>query len=193
MADLITLAEYKVFEGITSTADNTRLTELIGSVSALIKAYCNNSFVDYVSTDKIQTFNIPPVGVLEVFLRESPVISFTSVQERQDFSSAYTTLTTNEYYYNEDTESLIRINAGAQVLWASGPGAVKVTYKAGYAALPEELKLATASLVTYYFKEQYKQASKNIGSTSLTQANPTVKDNLPGHIKRTLDLHRTIL
>ena len=58
MADLITVAEYKTSEGIAGTKDDARLAVIVPQVSDLVKNYCGTSFIDYYSTDKIETFNI---------------------------------------------------------------------------------------------------------------------------------------
>jgi hypothetical protein len=58
MADLITLQEYKTAEGITQPKEDARLNVLIPSISQLVKTYCGNSFVDFYSTNKTETFNI---------------------------------------------------------------------------------------------------------------------------------------
>ena len=81
MADLITLQDYKTAEGITQPKDDARLNALIPSVSQLIKTYCGNSFVDYYSSNKTETFNIN-WGTYLVQLTESPVNTIVSVQER---------------------------------------------------------------------------------------------------------------
>ena len=54
MADLISLREYKDMEGIQSPKDDYNLSELIISVSQLVKTYCGNSFVDYYATNKVE-------------------------------------------------------------------------------------------------------------------------------------------
>ena len=56
MANLITLQDYKTAEGITQPKDDSRLYELIPSVSALVKTYCGISFVDFYSTNKQDSF-----------------------------------------------------------------------------------------------------------------------------------------
>ena len=58
MANLITLAEYKESEGISSPKEDLRLNSLIPSVSQLVKTYCGNSLVDFYSSNKTETFNI---------------------------------------------------------------------------------------------------------------------------------------
>ena len=58
MADLITLATYKDAEGLGTPKEDLRISALIPSVSQLVKTYCGNSFVDFYSSNKTETFNI---------------------------------------------------------------------------------------------------------------------------------------
>ena len=58
MANLIDIDTYKISEAIVSTKDDSRINTLIASVSQLVKTYCGNSFVDFYSSDKEETFNI---------------------------------------------------------------------------------------------------------------------------------------
>ena len=51
MADLVTLSDYKDAEGIGSPKDDLRISRIIPSVSELVKTYCANTFVDFVSSD----------------------------------------------------------------------------------------------------------------------------------------------
>ena len=91
MANLITLQDYKTAEGITQPKDDSRLNVLINSVSQLVKTYCGNSFVDFYSSNKTDTFTIDWATHI-VQLTESPVNSVVSVKERTSYTSAYDTL-----------------------------------------------------------------------------------------------------
>lgn len=188
MANLLTLEQYKTLEGLTSEKDAPRYTAVLTSVSALVKAYCNNSFVDYVTDPKVETFNNRR-DVKMLFLRESPIIAVTSVVETSETTGVSTTLTSSDYYLDDGIDALVRNNA----YWAKGPASVVVTYTAGYTNLPSDLEIAVANLVTYYIKEQFKTASQNIASTSLNIAAEKNEAPFPGHIKRVLDLYRIIL
>ena len=130
MADLITLQDYKTAEGITQPKDDGRLNVLIPSVSQLIKTYCGNSFVDYYSSNKTETFNINWDTHL-IQLTESPVNTIVSVQERANYSSSYTTLTTGAYEYSLDldTDSILRTVSSGYQNWPTGVDEVKVVYK----------------------------------------------------------------
>ena len=194
MADLVTLSDYKDAEGIGSPKEDLRISRIIPSVSELVKTYCANTFVDFVSSDKTEEFDIY-WDTFAVQLTESPVISITSVQERSGYDQSYTTLTTGayEFYLDKRTDSVIRTNeSGARLNWKQGVGAVKVVYRAGYSSTPEDLKLAVFDLVTYYLKDEHKERRTLGGASIQNQSSTTQRDNVafPDHIKRVLDLYK---
>ena len=151
MSNLVTLTEYKEAEGIANPKEDLRLQTLIPSISQLVKTYCGNSIIDFYSSNKVEDFDIY-WETFAVQLTESPIVDVVSVQERGSYDEAYTTLTTgaHEYYLDTRTDSIIRTNnSGGRLNWKHGVGAVRVTYKAGYASTPEDLKLAVFDLITY--------------------------------------------
>jgi len=195
MANLITLAEYKEAEGLSNPKDDLRLQTLIPSISELVKTYCGNSLVDYYSTNKVETFSIDWATSV-VQLTESPLNTVVSVEERRSYNEAYATLTTAnfDYYVDGNTDSIIRTNSGGRTInWATGVGAVKITYTAGYATLPVDLKLAVIDLMTYYFKREHKERRTLDGESIQNSATTSQADNVgfPDHIKRILDLYKT--
>ena len=194
MADLITLAQYKEAEGISTPKEDLRLNSIIPSVSQLVKTYCGNTFVDFYSSNKTETFNIN-WDTYAVQLTESPINTIVSVEERTDYSQAYTTLTTGayEYFLDSSTDSILRTNGASNYRnWPRGPGAVRVVYTAGYSAVPEDLKLAVFDLVTYYLKDEHKERRTLAGATVQNQASSSQRNNVafPDHIKRVLDLYK---
>ena len=194
MANLITVEEYKESEGIEKPKDDLRLNYLIPSVSQLVKTYCGNSFVDYYSTNKIDTINIDWDTHI-VQLTESPVNTIVSVEERDTYEDSYTTLTTtaHEYYLDTATDSVIRTTGGSSYKnWRRGPGAVRITYTAGYASIPVDLRLAVTDLVTYYLKDEHKERRTIAGASIQNQASTSQRNNVafPDHIKRVLDLYK---
>ena len=50
-----------------------------------------------------------------------------------------------------DLDAIYRIGTA----WPTGPGSVKVQYKAGYSTVPADLKLAVIDLVTYYHMQLF--------------------------------------
>lgn len=193
MTNLVTIEEYKESEGITSPKDDLRLNNLIPSVSQLVKTYCGNSIIDYYTTEKTEVINVNwDTNIVQ--LTESPVISITSVEERDSYSSNYIELTTTdfEYYLDESTDTLIRTNGNAYRNWRKGPGAVRVVYNAGYSECPSDLKLAVMDLITYYLKDEHKERRTLAGATIQNQVSTTQTNNVafPDHIKRVLDLYK---
>jgi hypothetical protein len=193
MANLTTLDDYKDAIGISNPKEDLKISALIPSVSQLVKTYCNSSFVDYFTTDKVETISLSyDTDIIQ--LSESPVVSITSVTERATYGSAYKTLTPAafQYFLDTDTDSLFRTTSGSKKNWPKGPGCVVVSYKAGYADVPADLKLAIYDLLTYYLKDEYKER-KVMGGASIQNASSTSQANnvaFPDHIKRVLDLYK---
>jgi hypothetical protein len=64
-----------------------------------------------------------------------------------------------------------------------------VTYTAGYAVIPEDLKLAVMDLVTYYRKNDAAIHSTKAPGTNAVQIEYISTTTLPAHIRRVLDLY----
>ena len=193
MTDLVTLVQYKAAEGINTPKNDEQLNYIIPSVSQLVKTYCANSFVDYYSTNKVDTISVDwDTHIIQ--LTESPVNTIVSVEERSSYGSSYSTLTTGafEYYLDSVTDSVIRTTNGTYKNWARGPGAVRVTYTAGYSVLPDDLRLAVFDLITYYLKDEHKERRSIAGASIQNQASTSQRNNVafPDHIKRVLDLYK---
>jgi len=196
MANLVTLQEYKEQQGLSSTKEDVRIDSLITSVSQLVKTYCGSSIIDHYAIDKVELFT-PNRNTYTLQLSESPVVSITSVEERPSYDSTYRTLSTTafEYFFDPTTEMVYRTNGGQNFSnWAMGPGSVKVTYKAGFASTPEDLKLAIFDLITYYLKDEHKQRRTLSGATIENQSTSSQARNVgfPDHIKRVLDFYKVI-
>ena len=194
MSNLVTLTEYKEAEGIANPKEDLRLQTLIPSISQLVKTYCGNSIIDFYSSNKVEDFDIY-WETFAVQLTESPIVDVVSVQERGSYDEAYTTLTTgaHEYYLDTRTDSIIRTNnSGGRLNWKHGVGAVRVTYKAGYASTPEDLKLAVFDLITYYLRDEHKDRRTLGGASIQNQPSTSQRNNVafPDHIKRVLDLYK---
>lgn len=198
MTDLVTVYEYKDAEGMRGEKDDDRLSVIVPQVSDLVKKYCGTSFVDYFSTNKVETFNIDDLFTQTIILSESPVTAVDKVEERTAYSEPYTEITTSnyEYYFDSAADGVIRTTKnGEKRSWAKGMGAVRITYNAGYSSTPRDLQLAIYDLITYYVKDEHKQR-QTLGGASIqnqgTSGNRASTD-FPDHIKRVLDLHRVVI
>ena len=193
MTNLITLEEYKEAEGIQSPKEDLRIEALIPAVSQLVKTYCGNSIVDYYTISKVEILNINWDTHL-VQLTESPLVSVSSVEERVSYSSSYILLSEadNDYFVDTTLDTIYRTTGTGYRSWRKGPGAVRVTYNAGYADTPKDLKLAIIDLVTYYLKDEYKER-KTLAGASMQNPGTSSQDSsvaFPDHIKRVLDLYK---
>jgi len=198
MADLITVNEYKDAEGLRGEKDDDRLAVIVPQVSDLVKKYCGTSFVDYYSSDKVETFTIRDNHTSTIIVSESPLVSVTKVEEREGYSDSYTELTTAKYEYYADIEddAIIRTNEnGNEISWKKGVGSVKITYRAGYASTPKDLQLALFDLVNYYIKDEHKERRSLGGAVQQNQGTSGIRSSsdFPDHIKRVLDLYRVVI
>lgn len=188
--ELVSLDEFKAYKKITKDDDDPKLSIMIRAASQLAKTYCRRTFVDYVATDKVEYFNGNNDAAL--FVDEFPIISVTSVEIAND-GVTYTALTEDEdYFVDYDVDTLRTVNnlsftVGAQPAFKS----VKVTYKAGYDELPEDLKIAVMDLVEYYRQEEYTprkafqdSSVENLGFREGGKA------SLPAHIKRVFEMYK---
>ena len=200
MADLITLQQYKDFAGLQGVQTDARINVIIDSISQLIKNYCGTSFIDFYSTDKTEFFDILDNHTTRIMLGESPLVSVSQVQEREDQSSSYVTLITEnsdssdkyEYMIDTVTDSIVRTNSTTDIPFPRGRKAVKVVYRAGYSSTPEDLKLAWFDLVKYYLKDERKDRMTIAGATVENAVSTSIRNNagFPDHIKRVLDMYK---
>ena len=191
MTDLVTLAEYKEAEGISSPKEDLRLATIVPAVSQLVKTYCGNSLIDYYSTNKIETFSVD-WDTHVVQLTESPTNTIVSVEKRDSVSESYSTVPTTDYYLDTATDSVLYVTGSTYKNWPRGAGSVKITYTAGYSACPSDLKLAVFDLITYYLKDEHKER-RTLGGASIQNQGSTSLNNsvaFPDHIKRVLDLYK---
>lgn len=190
--DLISLADYKTLADITSSTSDTKLGELIDSVSQLVKTYCGQSFLDYYSNAKTEFFT-KTYGTYILELTESPVVQIQSVEERTSPTADYSILTVNtDYVLDSTTDCVYRMSGSKYKNWESTPNAVKVVYTAGYSELPQDLRLAVVDLVTYYHKNEQKQRQTIAGAT-IQNSTTSMRNSpaFPDHIKRVLDMYKT--
>jgi hypothetical protein len=189
MVNLVTLQDYKTYKKLSKTDSDAELNLIINSVSVMVKSYIGHSLLDYYSTPKVEYFNTNASQVA-LLLTEWPIVNVSLVETRITYQDDYTTVDPVEYYVDSSMDSVYN-NKG---YWNQGYGAVRVTYTAGYASTPEDIKLATLDLVHHYFKEEYKER-KSIGNATID--NSTSRANAlatewPMHVTRVLDFYKNV-
>ena len=198
MADLITLQNYKDFQGLSGVQQDARINVIIDSVSQLVKNYCGTNIVDHYSSAKTEYFDIKDARTTRVMLGEGPIRTVTSVQERESQADTYVTLikensdSSGKYEYTVDdlTDSIIRTNENVDKAFPRGRKAVKVVYTAGYSATPDDLKLACYDLVKYYLKDESRERMTIAGATVENPGSASNSGGFPDHIKRVLDMYK---
>lgn len=186
--NLITLAEYKAYKGMASTGQDSQINALIPKVSDLVKTYCRRTFVDYVDENKVDVFK---GGSDIMHLKETPVISVSSVEYSDDYGASYTSLVEfTDFVSDSDLpEQINLINSYYTSAATKKVNAFRVTYTAGYDEIPSDLKLAIMDLVTYYLRhEGALHTQKNVGANTV-QIEYVTNTALPANIRRVLDLH----
>jgi len=196
MADLCTRDDYKAYKKIEHVKDDSQIDVLVTSISELVKTYCGSTLIDYYSSNKTETFDIFDAGTAEVFLTESPLVSVSSVQERDSITDSYTTLTANtDYYVDTEHDRIFRIDGDvSSKAWSRGFASVQIIYRAGYSTTPQDLRLAIYDLITYYLKEEYKGRKSMAGATLQNETSTSIREDIgfPDHIKRVLDMYRVV-
>lgn len=183
--DLVTVAEYKAYAGISSTTQDTAIGIIIGKVSHLVKNICRRTFLDYVDEYKTDVF---PGGTGRLLLPETPILNVASVEFSDNYGKDYVELIEFEDYVVDQQQDAVEIIAYALREYKR-VNAFRVTYTAGYESIPEDLKLAVFDLVGYYIRNDAAiHSHKTIGANTV-QIEYITNTSLPAHIKRVLDLH----
>lgn len=183
--DLITKAEYKAYAGITSTNKDAEVDALIPRISALIKTYCNRTFIDYYSAPKVEYFNGP---AMYFYLSECPIVNVSSVEFSSDYGNTYSDLIEYTDYAVDRTRGTIHsLQFDGFQEYING---YKVSYTGGYSSVPEDLKLAALDLVSYYLRNDASIHSNKAPGTNSVQVEYISTTTLPAHIRRVLDLYK---
>ena len=187
MADLISKTTYKQAKAISSTNDDERLDLIIPAVSSLVKTYCGNTFIDYVTTPFTEYVSMD-WPTQNIILEEIPVLAISEAWERAKEDEVYTQVT--DFVLDRRTDTIKRLYAK----WPEGVESVKVIYTAGYADLPAPLTLAMVDLIHYYLHGEYKSIKSIAASTITNVTTSSLNGNIdfPDHIKRILDMYRQL-
>lgn len=200
MANLITLREYKDFAGIQGVNEDSKINVIIPAISQAVKTYCGTTIIDYYSTDKTEYFDITDNLTYAIMVDESPLVSVSLVRERDSQSGDWVTLISEnsdssgkyEYLVDVSKDTIFRTTATGDKYFPRGRKAVEVTYRSGYSATPEDLKLACFDLVKYYLKDERKSSLVISGAQVQNQVSTSLRENIgfPDHIKRILDFYK---
>ena len=199
---LVTRAEYKAYAGISSNTSDVMIDALIPRISGFVKTICRRTFIDYVNDFKVEYSD---GGRDTIELSEAPILSVASVEYSFDYGATYTSLIEFTNYVLSKTNNNIvpilmvspppeiigYIPYGSRItpIFPKAINGYRVTYNAGYEAIPDDLKLAVLDLISFYIRnDSAVHTSKNISPNTM-QIEYVSSTNLPAHIKRVLDLY----
>lgn len=182
--NLITLAEYKAYIGITSTNQDTVISSLLPQVSALVKNICSRTFVDYVTDFKTEISKGSANN--RIMLYETPITDVSKVEFSDDYGATYTELVEFTDFVVDIDSDIVEIISTPYVNYIK-TNAFRITYNAGYETIPVDLKLAVADLINYYVRNDSAIHSQKAVGSNTVQIEYITTTNLPAHIKRVLD------
>lgn len=160
MPCLTTLDQFKDYLGLTSTSEDAQLHGILDSVETAIENFCRRKFKSASYTEYHDGH-----GLQKLFLEHRPLTAITGVWVDDDgyygngsdpfpSSDEWTSGTdfvpkrTDQSEKNASALIALRSAGNANGYWPVGDGNIKVTYTAGYTAIPEDLILAIHSLAS---------------------------------------------
>ena len=190
MASLISISEYKVWAGISGTAQDALLTVLVDAVSMEVRRLCDRNLTDgFESKSRTERYDGNDEQTIQLI--EWPVTSITSV-------TLYTAggdtevLDADTYRVNGDSGVLSRIDPkmgrfpvtafgtvnatfSVQPWFDQGFDNVEVVYTGGYATIPADIKMACYRLTDLAYAARGRNMgiqSESLGGYSYTNMDP---------------------
>jgi hypothetical protein len=144
---LTTLSNVKTYMGITGTASDNRINQLIPAASKIVQEYCEREFLSATYTERYDG-NAVGLNGGYIWLNNVPVTAITSITFEPDFSVLSETVTGSNFSYDPDT-GLVQFDPDSNYTRAFRMGFrnLSVVYTAGDASVPEEVDTATAMVV----------------------------------------------
>ena len=209
MASLISIAEYKVWSGISGTAQDALLTVLVDAVSMEVRRWCDRNLTNgFESVSRTERYD--GTGEQTIQLMEWPVTSVTSVTI---YSADGTSniLETDSYRFDGDSGVLSRIDPrlarypvyafgtvnatfAVQPWFDAGFNNVEVIYTGGYSTISADLKMACYRLTDLAYSSRgrnFNLASESLGQYSYSNQDPTKTTAIKSELVRAYNSQRS--
>lgn len=152
-APIVTLADVHAHLNITSTAHDTELQGFIDAATPVIEHITG----PIGAAAYVETYD---GGGPYIVLRHVPVLAITSITEYRSGVAypltgvASLDLTATDTFLYEATTGIVRRYTGSGVAYRFWPGVATVTvsYTAGYAAIPANVRMATLDLIKWWWE-----------------------------------------
>lgn len=201
---LITLADYKTFEGITGTAQDTRLQLIIDAATAWVETYCGR---DFEASSKTETHS---GGTSTIRLLSPPINSITSISVLSSTGTVSGTIATTEILYDSETgilstvgpvvapaysdEALLLGTVFECPIFPPGFRNIQVVYNGGYSgAVPKDLQMGVFAVVDWMSATRgtaVSMKSETIGAYSYNKDDSA--GTAPDHVLRLIAPYRMI-
>ena len=177
--DIITLDEAKTFLNMLGTASDTELPDFITAASRM--------WTQRVGPVNSTAFDEWHDGYgSRIMLRHTPVLTVTLVEE--SYGPILYTLTetygTWTYTLDESTGLLTRRAVGVAIPFARGQRNIHVTYTAGYATPPADIKKAVGVLLLHLWETQ-RGGAKRFGQGGTDDYHPVSAYGWPSRAEMT--------
>jgi uncharacterized phiE125 gp8 family phage protein len=149
----VTLPEAKAHLRIDTDFEDSLISSLIGAATDMAEAYSTRQFVEATFIASMDKF---PVTTDVIRLPRTPLISVTSIQY-DSVPGVVETLSTDVYdVIRDDSTAMVVLKPGR--FWPSVRvdqyNAVRITFKAGYTAVPDAVQNAIKMLVADMFEHR---------------------------------------
>lgn len=168
-AALVTLADVKTFLGLQNISTSDAILEIV--IEAVSASIANESFPDFKSaTHTAEKYD--GTGKSYLYLDHYPVTAMTTVVE-----DGVTLVKDTDYFVDMDEGLLEKARYSwpgydSQAVWTTSKQGVVVTYTAGYATVPADVKLACLIEVGRAFAmvdhKMFGETSRSVESVSVT-------------------------
>ena len=144
---LTTINNVKAYLGLSGSTHDALLTTLVSAASDAIEAYCGRAFA---AADHTEYLDGDDNGVRrsDLLLQHYPILSVTSIHDDPDRDWSDGDLVNSDDYTFYADEGRVVLDSGS---FHTGRRSVKVVYRAGYEAIPDDLQQACAILTAAWF------------------------------------------
>lgn len=164
MADLASLADYQLRHGDVASADEAKVTALLGDASSMVREV-SRLYIEAVTDEVLE---VDGSGTPRIILPEMPVTDVSSVVVDGE------TLAATDYRW-WSWGGLDRCAGG---VWPYGPREVTVTYSHGWAPVQDWVIGLVCSIVFEALRDNVTQGEQSLTTGSQTVSYFTARSNL---------------
>lgn len=180
---LTTQAECKRHMKISVATYDDLINQLINGASLNIEKYLNRKLVAQAYTSEKYDGD----GEKRLYTKNFPINTVTSLilYEPQTDTDLYTYTVNDEYIIHGEKQYIY--------MWGGVPEGtqnIKITYNAGYATLPEDIKLACNIFVSIMYSALRRENTTSISVGTYSEAFSKIGSKIPDEVTQIIDVYR---